>query len=924
MCCSYNGDSVNSSNNQNINNDTPYIIISDEDNKKKRMYNKALLYFVYGFFIIIGVFAFYMYRINKYEFYLKNNEILVGNGSSYQIELTPKISENFYYLNYIYEIVNDDIASVDEFGCVTGKSIGTTELKIKYKHGFSYKTMKVNVENIDVNEINIDSNIELLTSESIKINPKINNNDNLKINVEYESDNPNIVKIDEYGNLTAISSGETTITVKSKNGTSEKVHVVVNNNNKEVEKISLNETNISLKKNSKSSLIPIITPINAVNQNLKWVSDNNNVSVDTKGNIVANKVGKSIITVSSSNGKTASCTINVIDTTVEVKSLSLNASSKEMTIYQTDQLYATINPSNATIRNITWTSSNSNVVSVNNGKITAKKVGKATITAKSNNGKKATCVVNVKNVTVAISSIKLNISSTTLNAGDHINLVASISPSDATNKEILWSSNNSSIASVTNGMVTAKAKGTAVITAKTVNGKTATCTIIVRGESFDNSINSQNNNTINVPTNNTNNIPNNDQAHNNISRIHFIHTGSSDCILIESNGLYGLVDAAEGYNDGTAWPAKDAINSVEHAKNYLNSLGVKSLSFVVATHSHSDHIGGMKVIADNFVNSETVYYYRPYEKTLEDSADWDNIGYYNRAINAMKAKGAQLKNVTNIPATIEMGDFKIQLLNTEVASNSEKQNGVVIGENKNSIVEYITYKGKYKTLLTADMEMEDEMKVANITGSVEILKIGHHSYPSATSMEFALATNPKNIIITNNGLDDRETSAIISFLQSRRGAKIYIVGYAQDAVVVNYNDSGYSISPSSAIYGSVSVTEKKGNWEKVLGKHWIYYKNNVPLYNEWEEIDNHWYYFNNKGIMLTGWQKLIWTGGYDWFYFDSNGRMLTGWQKLEWEGKTNWYYFDSNGVMLANKCSTIEGKNYCFNSSGECYSGNGC
>lgn len=88
------------------------------------------------------------------------------------------------------------------------------------------------------------------------------------------------------------------------------------------------------------------------------------------------------------------------------------------------------------------------------------------------------------------------------------------------------------------------------------------------------------------------------------------------------------------------------------------------------------------------------------------------------------------------------------------------------------------------------------------------------------------------------------------------------------------------------------------------GSTWYYYENGVKA-TTWRQIGGSWYYFNNDGVMLTGWQKLDWSGGNDWFYFSSSGAMLTGWQYLSWGGVSNWYYFYSSGAMAHD--TVIEG-----------------
>ena len=136
---------------------------------------------------------------------------------------------------------------------------------------------------------------------------------------------------------------------------------------------------------------------------------------------------------------------------------------------------------------MTWTSSDSNVAAVANGKVTAVKAGTATITVKTEDGNKtATCTVTVKAKTYPVESVTLDKTSVELTEGEETTLTATINPSNATNKNVTWTSSDSNVATVANGKVTAVKAGTATITVKTEDGnKTATCTVTVTGGDVD-------------------------------------------------------------------------------------------------------------------------------------------------------------------------------------------------------------------------------------------------------------------------------------------------------------------------------------------------------------------------------------------------------------------------------------------------------
>jgi uncharacterized protein YjdB len=166
---------------------------------------------------------------------------------------------------------------------------------------------------------------------------------------------------------------------------------------------------------------------------------------------------------------------------VVVTGVSVSPTTVTVGLGTTQQLNATIAPANATNQNVTWTSSNTAVATVNaSGLITAVAAGTATITVKTVDGNKtATSAITV--ATIPVSSVAVSPTSASLYAGNTQQLSTTISPENATNKNVTWSSSNTAIATVnSSGLVTAVSAGTATITATTQDGnKTASATITV-------------------------------------------------------------------------------------------------------------------------------------------------------------------------------------------------------------------------------------------------------------------------------------------------------------------------------------------------------------------------------------------------------------------------------------------------------------
>jgi uncharacterized protein YjdB len=164
---------------------------------------------------------------------------------------------------------------------------------------------------------------------------------------------------------------------------------------------------------------------------------------------------------------------------VRVTSVTLNRTSVYLDVNDTYYLTATINPSNATNKKISWKSSNTSVATISSsGKITALREGVTIITA-TVDGKSASTKVYVDNNVVSVLKITLNKSYLDLDINETYTLRATITPSNATYKNVTWKSSNTSVATVNSkGEVTARKGGTAIITA-TADGISVSCTIYV-------------------------------------------------------------------------------------------------------------------------------------------------------------------------------------------------------------------------------------------------------------------------------------------------------------------------------------------------------------------------------------------------------------------------------------------------------------
>ncbi|OUP56919.1 Ig-like domain-containing protein [Pseudoflavonifractor sp. An184] len=253
-----------------------------------------------------------------------------------------------------------------------------------------------------------------------------------------------------------------------------------------VNSVSLSPSTLNLVENETGTLTATVEPSDATNKNVTWESSNTSIAaVDATGKVTAIGAGTATITVTTADGgKTATCVVTVTAATVPVTGVTLNKTSTSLYVGDTEILTATVEPSDATNKNVTWSSDDTSVATVDaSGRVTAVSAGTATITVTTEDGTKtATCTVTV---TVPVTGVTLSQTQASLyynRTPNTLTLTATVAPDNATNKAVTWTSSDSAVATVDqNGVVTALARGTAVITAAAADGSgaSASCTVTV-------------------------------------------------------------------------------------------------------------------------------------------------------------------------------------------------------------------------------------------------------------------------------------------------------------------------------------------------------------------------------------------------------------------------------------------------------------
>jgi len=299
--------------------------------------------------------------------------------------------------------------------------------------------------------------------------------------VIWTSTNTAVATVSENGLVIAKTVGSATIIVSTRSGgMTASCAITVTDTIIPVTDITLDRDSATLGIGGSLALKPTVLPTDATNKTVTWMSSNPAIVIVNSGVVIGIAEGFATITATTEDGNyTATCEVEV--TPVFVTGVTLSQTTATPRIGETLTLTATVQPTNATNQTVTWTSSDTTVATVNNaGVVNAIALGSATITVTTEDGNyTATCEVTV--LPVLVTGITLNLSaSTRAIGGDTLILTATVQPANATNKTVIWTSSNSSVATVDNGKVIAVAPGAATITATTEDGgRTATCAVTV-------------------------------------------------------------------------------------------------------------------------------------------------------------------------------------------------------------------------------------------------------------------------------------------------------------------------------------------------------------------------------------------------------------------------------------------------------------
>ena len=400
-----------------------------------------------------------------------------GDNATLSVSVLPENANN---KEVSFNSSNPSVASVDELGNISAKTAGVATITVSAKDGSGKSatcqvTVLQHVASVTLSNSTLTLGVGTQQQLSATVNPA-NASDK---QVTWKTSNESVATVDINGLVSAVGKGTAQITATSREGN--KTAVCNIEVRQYVNSITMNSS-MQLYNGDNATLSVSVLPENANNKEVSFNSSNPSVaSVDELGNISAKTAGVATITVSAKDGsgKSATCQVTVLQ---HVASVTLSNSTLTLGVGTQQQLSATVNPANASDKQVTWKTSNESVATVDiNGLVSAVGKGTAQITATSREGNKA-AVCNIE-VRQYVNSITMDRASASLNIGGTLQLNATVNPADANEKSLLWSSSNASVASVSqNGLVNGLATGTTVITATSKDGTAVkgSCTITVK------------------------------------------------------------------------------------------------------------------------------------------------------------------------------------------------------------------------------------------------------------------------------------------------------------------------------------------------------------------------------------------------------------------------------------------------------------
>lgn len=438
----------------------------------------------------------------------------------------------------------------------------------------------------------------------------------------------------------------------------------------------------------------------------------------------------------------------------------------------------------------------------------------------------------------------------------------------------------------------------------------------------------------------------------------------SDCTLVQSNGKFGMIDAS---NPSEYGPYAAQGGNGKTVAEFMRKLGVKHIDFAVATHAHSDHIGGFIDLVDEknsdgnpFFDSDTVYIHKKYlnwDPKYEDPT-WQTAEYFKEVTRKLTEAKVTMVDITSddtsglskLNATMtkkgdysdnisfKFGNLDIALYNLDSIVNKEGYT-----ENDNSIITQIT-KGLHNAVVLGDASAMIDYKYGEViykkSGTIDTLRTGHHGISSANGKQLLEFLEPKNFVLSSNGplrqlsyklyADKHNTPAYKAI--ENVGAIVEDFDKSSADLQTFADESCRALVKAKTYHPVIRGWQIWGDATAPDGWAYAYIKDDGKYATGWQYIEGAWYCFDSEGynlmlqdtvyydkaakkkyvltrsgIMGTGWVK----AKDKWYFADSSGALKTGWV----EDGGHRYFLDASGLMKTGWVQD-NGKWYLLNSSG--------
>lgn len=320
---------------------------------------------------------------------------------------------------------------------------------------------------------------EMRVTDTDKLYPIFNpTNANDRVVYWSEDSDGKVVTVDANGNVVGIAIGTANVTCITEDGAYRStclyniLRALI-----PITSITLDKNAVTLEEGQSTTLVATALPANADDKTINWRSTDNSIATVTEnGTVVAVKAGTASIYASAAVGNAESdpCVVTVTPPVIHVTNVQLDINNIQMEVGKTQQLTATVIPTNATNKSVTWKSSAPSVATVSStGLVTCIAAGNATITVTTvDGGYSTTCAVKVVVPVIAVTGVSIDNGETAdMDVGDTLQLTATVTPANATDKTVVWDTTNADILTVSAaGLVTAVSNGSAAITVTTNDG----------------------------------------------------------------------------------------------------------------------------------------------------------------------------------------------------------------------------------------------------------------------------------------------------------------------------------------------------------------------------------------------------------------------------------------------------------------------